>query len=169
MKAKQTETKYDIEDDLDDAYGAVREEKLRLLMAEGVRATDFVVDPRGGNWTKKHKLVKIDSYMAVPCSGLPTKFVNKFLPAGSRSFSCMISTHGEVLAFELPNLWTLVMQIWFEEWAGNGCRDDQVFSLQDARDLMADSVKNEFDTIPMTHESHHRLAEIRTLRLRRIL
>ena len=127
---------------------------------------DFVLEPRGGAFTKKVHGMAIDSYRGRAQAGLPTEWMQMHWRHGARSVTCSIEKFGARMCIAFCRLWCLMMQTWFTEWVANDCVDVALYSVIDLDALLSDELRVELESLPEAHVSKLRLNSFRDLRPR---
>ena len=105
--------------------------KQAALDAErGVQTSEFDVTVRGGAWTRKHKGVAVDVYLAFATTREANAFAVTYRLQRSNSFT--IRRYGEEWCMRLGQLWCARMTHFFEIWKSQGSAATYKFTIQDA-------------------------------------
>ena len=145
------------EEELALVYEAVAEAREELA-AEREGEDDepyFVVEPRGGAWTKGKTGMSIDSYRARPGTGVPERWMKEFFSHGARS--CTVTAKfGTSVAVGLCKVWCELMRTWFEAWLAAGSVNHCEFQAADVLSCTPDSLREELEALPVGHAARQR-------------
>lgn len=146
--------------DLALVHQAVDDARLALAADAGLDQ-GFLVEPRGGAYTKKVSGMAIDSYRGRPQAGLPTDWVQAAWPHGARSVTCSVERYGAKFSIALCRVWCLRMQAWFDEWVEQDGQSQACnYSDLDLEALAPQELLADLRTLPESHPVQQRLRQI---------
>ena len=153
------------EEELKAVYDVVAEAKFEIAAGhgEGGEEAAFAVEPTNNSHRGHGSRLAIDSYRGRPSPGLPSDWVNEFLPKGHRSATFSIKKYGASFAVGLCESWVRLMQSWYDQWLASGCADDFKFAPADVQGCTAPNLQADIDALPATHTVRVRLASFRSM------
>ena len=153
------------EEELKAVYDAVAEAKFEIAAGhgEGGEEAAFAVEPTNNSHRGHGSRLAIDSYRGRPSPGLPSDWVNEFLPKGHRSATFSIKKYGASFAVGLCEIWVRLMQSWYDQWLASGDADDFKFAPADVQGCTAPNLQADIDALPATHTVRVRLASFRSM------
>ena len=140
------------EEELKAVYDAVAEAKFEIAAGhgEGGEEAAFAVEPTNISHRGHGSRLAIDSYRGRPSLGLPSDWVNEFLPKGHRSATFSIKKYGASFAVGLCEIWVRLMHSWYDQWLASGGADYFKFAPADVQGCTAPNLQADIDALPAT-------------------
>ena len=129
---------------------------------------DFVLEPRGGAFTKKVHGMAIDSYRGRAQAGLPTEWMQMHWRHGARSVTCSIEKFGARMCIAFCRLWCLMMQTWFDQFIDSVVGSAIIYSVIDVPSLLSPEIRLDVEALGEEHPTKVRFAIFLHLRPREV-
>ena len=152
----------DPEDALEGIRAAMEAAKLELGPGgeeEADSEPNFLVEPRGGSWTKAKSGAVIDSYRGRPAGGAAATWMSSNMAPGSRSITCSIAKYGAHFAVGICRTWCQMLDTWYSEWLSKA-DEVIVYKALSKNEVTEPAFLHEMDTLPDKHAARMRFESL---------
>ena len=153
------------EEELREVHGEVDAIRAAWLNTHGDRLrhlTHFMVEHRGGKWTRRYKKISVDVIRGKPCTAAGKRFLKSWGMTGS--FSCDIKAYTLAVAQSLALAWCHRMSYFMQVWEDHSYDPNFEFGHNEVEAYEEESIlERELNSIPPGGIAAVRLAELRRM------